>query len=202
MCPSRVPRRRVPLCPLRTRPAVHREIQANIPVVRHGDEVATLRNLANLEANRPVPRYASGGSPAFHRDRVCTDPCLSTCHLPTGDRSDCGTNGAIAKMAGTRRSSSGITPRSSTCFPVVPGMRRFCVGRIGGRTRSLARHLRLPGLPDADADPGPSAHPRGGSAGRTGWWRNLREVTYYACVAELLQVPEAMLAYFRQIDLE
>ncbi len=43
-------------------------LQSDIPVV------SFLRNLANLEANHPAPRYPPGGVPDFHIDRVCTDP--------------------------------------------------------------------------------------------------------------------------------
>ncbi len=49
-------------------------IEFDLPVVRHVNEVAFIRNLANLEANHPAPRSSYGGAPDFHINRVYTDP--------------------------------------------------------------------------------------------------------------------------------
>ncbi len=93
-------------------------IPSDVPVVRHVDEVAFLRNLAKLEANHSMPGYPYGSVSDFHVDRVCTDPVRepwwSGRHWEKRLR-DAGRDNTLPFSWVT-------TPLSLTCFPAVPGM--------------------------------------------------------------------------------
>ncbi len=106
----------------------------DLPVVRHVDEVALLRNLANLEANHLMPLYPYYGSPGFHVDCVCTNPVREPWWVGQywekrfRDKWRYRRSGRHAPVL------VATTPLSLTSFPVVPGMGPSYAAPTGGRT--------------------------------------------------------------------